>query len=337
MKRSRANTLIIVVIIFFVCVAWWWLYSSPSAVSRAYAKETNMEISRMRIESTNPSSEKLASLALQAKKIKQGSDAMVMEVKFYGKVIDQYGNPVPDMKVSYDAGNAPFTDGSGRGEVMTDADGIFMVTNAKANIFSIDKLEKETYEAHANVGFKGYDQGGRNGIGSWSDYTRENPYVFKVWKVDKYANVAALNNGDYSIYKFLPDGKSHVIDLLLPGNSGLDVGTGGHLVVLVEATDNEWKFRIAAVNGGIQEAADVYKNMAPEEGYQDHLEYGVKTTTINSPQNRVEKTYYFKSNGNYGVATLLIRPYHNDQASIRTDNYVINLEGGRELAVRPKE
>lgn len=313
---------------------WWWLHRNPYTVSRAYIEETNKETARMRQEAANPSSERLAALAVQAEKMQQGSDAMVMAVQFYGKVIDQYGNPVPDMKVSYDAGNAPFTRGSGPGFVMTESDGSFVIANVKANILDIRALEKENYEVRAWVTFRGYNQGGGDGVGSWADYRKEKPYVFKAWKAEKYAKVTV---GEEGVWRFERN-QTYTLDLHgEKGNRKFQGLQPGDLRVLFSADDEGWKVKIAAVDGGLQETGDEYMNLAPELGYLPELEYSGKKTNYDS----LRKQYYLQSrNGqSYGALKVEILPYYSSSVkdSAIVMSYVINLEGGRELAVRPNE
>jgi hypothetical protein len=277
-------------------------------------------------------------------------EAELRPINFVGRVIDQNGDPVVNAKAAVVISGNYFASGdAGNGMVATNSDGYFVINNLKGVSLGIYDFEKYGYQINTKTKIGGppgeeeaanphfYDFKEHSNALLWSDYTHEHPYVIKAWKVSKYSEVNTLKNGDHKIYKFIPNGKDHVINLLSPSESGLDGTTGSHLITSVKAIDTEWNFRVAAVNGGVQEALDSYTNVAPEEGYKDHIEYSFKTVNKNSVQNELEKTYYFKSGKTYGVVTLLVRPYHRDEASIRTDHYVINLEGGRELAVKPKE
>lgn len=313
---------------------WWWFYRSSTAASHAYAIETNKEIAIMRKQAEVKTPERLAYLASMASKLSAASDAMVMNVEFHGKVVDQFGSPVTGMKVTYEAGGSPYTKGSGIGSVMTEEDGSFVIANVKAYLLNIWEFEKDNYEARGRVSFRGFIQGGGDGIGSWDDYTKEKPYIFHASKIEKYARVKSEKG---RLLTFDPSGTIYTVDFT--GEDRVKWGgvREGDIRISVSRNDNDWQIKIDGVDGGIQETNEEYMNLAPESGYQETVTYsGGKENSFS-----VKKKLYFKSRGGkiYGALKLDMRPYakfDGKDAGIDVD-YAINLEGGRELAVKPEE
>jgi hypothetical protein len=255
---------------------------------------------------------------------------MLGEINFYGQAVDQYGNPIVGARIRYDAGGATFAKGSGKGETISNENGIFNIVG-KGQGLSVS-LSKNNYEFLPDYRFASFVD--PEHPRAWPDYnTPDKSYIFNGWKVDEYAKT---RKGEDKNFRFLGDGKEHVIDLI-GSNPVIDSGSAGDFTVMFNVSETEWSFRVSSIEGGILETSDIYKNLAPETGYQPYYEYSSseKTDPKNIKYDALTKEYYFKSRGNtYGYMMLLIRPYHRDKASVKIKFYVINLEKGRNLIVK---
>ena len=273
-------------------------------------------------------------------KIAQGQ---LKPVTFVGRVIDQVGNPVVGAKMFVDAGGNYLAAGSGTRFITTDENGFFEVADLKGTDLALGDGKKDGYEIHVKTplgaregeelvwphfyAYKAY-----NNALLWEDYTHEHPYVIKAWKVEKYAQVASSEDD----LGFKPDGRVYKLDLL---KSPIDYGSklqGGDITVVFLVDKSKWSVKIGAVDGGLQETSDVYKNIAPEAGYQSEATYHGNVS--GRGQDNFDKNYYFKSrNGQvYGSLKMTIRPSADTDPDIVL-SYVVNIEQGRELAVKPKE
>jgi hypothetical protein len=264
-----------------------------------------------------------------AKKLTTVSESMLGDINFYGQAVDQYGNPIVGARIRYDAGGATFAKGSGKGETISDANGLFTVVG-KGKSLSVS-LSQKNYEFLSSYRFASFVD--PEHPVAWPDYNMDNPYIFKGWEIEEYAKVREGKNKNF---RFVGDGKEHIIDLI-GIDPVIDSGSAGDFTVMFNVSEAEWSFRISSIEGGILETSDTYKNLAPETGYQPYYEYS--SSEITDPKSikydSLTKEYYFKSRGNtYGYMMLLIRPYHRDKASVKIKSYVVNLEKGRNLTVK---
>lgn len=274
--------------------------------------------------------EKIKSASTKSKKLTAFSDLVMMQdVNFHAHVVDQKGNPVKNAKVEFSAGNAPLSEGAGTGYTTTDAAGRFSITQAKAYNLRIVSIQKSGYDTKKTERwFRGYDD---PNFETWNDYsTPETAYVFEAWKVEKYPKVFT---GTREIWIF-EQNKSYSLDFLgEKGNRQLTDSEQGDLSVVFDIVGEDWTFTLSGINGGIQETHDEYMNFAPKDDFQPVLE------TSGTGQQTIRKNFYFTSQNEkvYGAVQMEVRPFYsrtkNNSALFMT--YVINLEGGRNLAVKP--
>jgi hypothetical protein len=205
---------------------------------------------------------------------------------FYGVVIDQWGNPVPNVLVTAKVGTyVSFSEGGGEDSTTkTDRQGRFSFTGLRG----------------AGVGYllelKGYEYDQRQ-----ASTTRPNDYVPDpskpvVFKIRKLLDPVPLH--DVSISAGIPcDGTPTSFDPVAGGY-------GGDLVVTLLRTPVhidrkvpfDWTLTLTVKNGGLVEATGPYPYEAPAEGYLPSVSYTEKASEKPwSPQLR--KSYYFESNG----------------------------------------
>ncbi len=259
------------------------------------------------------------------------AEAAAKKIEFYGKIVDQYGNPVPGVQVKYIARSEYLVSSSGLGTVITDSEGHFNTEGAKGTGLSIRKFTKSGYQFTGIQRFDNFNRYEDSVL--WQDFTKDQPYIFKAWKVERYPETI---KSESNLYLLTPDGRKSTFDILAKGKQRFKKGVEkGNFTISFDRVDNDWSVRLEALDGGVLETNDTFRNLAPESGYQEFVEYKFP---ING-SDTVEKMYYIKmlDGKYYGQMTIEFRAYNyrNGKAAVIL-SYVVNIENGRNLAVRPK-
>ncbi len=197
-------------------------------------------------------------------------------VSFFGRVVDQHGNPIPGVKVGLsvrymkDFGPAlGINDTFDHPKLTSDADGRFALLGAVGAFLTVESLEKPGYEPSAKAFQQAYWY--------WRDQDAYQPdpgqpETFQMWKLAGAEKLIrnAVGNG------LSVSGSSTHFDLI----EGKIVESGGDITArLIRKPEQiqwgqrnyEWTIEIIANNGGILQSADEQMYRAPETGYQDKL------------------------------------------------------------------
>lgn len=340
------NKIILVLIIFSVVLSVLFLVQrraseeldqKPLPNEKEYTAGVNQWLEEKKKRKEELKNNKAQALEARSKihweKVKQISDSMVEEIRFYGKVVDQYGSPVNGALVEYEAGSAYLAEGTGVSRSHTGSDGIFVTTDAKGKSLSIRSISKPGYEFKFDEtkerNFENYKRFDDSVL--WEDYTEKSPYIFRLWKVEGYQKTKV---GSERLFLFVPDGSDYTFDFSAPKKGIFKKGDhDGDLKVVFNRTEESWDLVITAYEGGLQEAEGVYLNLAPEESYQEIIEYNF----LRSESEKLNRMYFIKiRNGEmYGKVRMRIDAYRRDKAAVYL-SYVLNLEKGRNLAVKNK-
>ena len=240
-----------------------------------------------------------------------------------GRVVDQYGKPVPDVKVEYSKGNNPWfgvelvpIGGSvARFEEETDSKGRFYIKSYADNI-SGPWLEKEGYvyfPTHNNP-------------------SEDKTYV--MWRRGKPANkIVWLNipgRVNQNETKRFPE---YIPSYEYPIRVEVTASSAGTYKELLG-----WSITLGVVGGGIQLAKDIYPFEAPEGGYQDTITLSDSIEDDGVVAEKVTRYMYFRTGeGHYGYFEASISPYgywdrNKEQYQIYTNfKYWINPDGSRNL------
>jgi hypothetical protein len=247
---------------------------------------------------------------------------------FYGKVVDQYGQPVVGADVNVEV-NLEMGRGSPQ-KTQTDAVGLFQFTRLRGRSLSITPEKKGFQIQGHGLGLKGL-----NG----PETSPNNRAVYTMWKLKGPEPMIH----DQKRYNFKPDDRIYTIDLL---SKKMAEGTNdvGDLLVQIQRPpqikpreDFEWSFTMTAIGGGVIEVTnDDYLNEAPASGYQP--QYKLNLTPAN-PRWRGwngEETFYLKSRDGkvYGHFHIRINPFSRDGSSLEIESYV-NPAGSRNLEFDP--
>lgn len=290
-------------------------YSSPMDYLKSFANE--IEVSNAYHEGKISKEESIfADTMLRNKK----------EIDFYGRVIDQSGQPVVSAKVRGIV-KLGFGDTEER-DTMTDSDGLFHFLDLHGQGLAI-RLQKQGYQASSKIPFQMPDN-------YWPDSAH--PAEISMWK----SRGSEPMIHDRKLYGIRPNGTVFTINLVSKKKVAGESADGDLLVRLERPAQLkpkqkfDWKFEISAVNGGLIEATNAdYLNEAPESGYEPSYQIDMSATNQNWRE-QVGKTFYFKSrNGHvFGHFDMTVIPDYNGTAAFRIDSYV-NPAGSRDLEFDP--
>lgn len=252
-------------------------------------------------------------------------------IDFYGLVMDQNSNVVPDVhvKVAVQQLTAPnpATLELGANEITlerdTGMDGRFEINGVSGEGFQVESIQKEGYILSPRTP-------DHFGPGSGSV---ENPVVIKMWKQGA---KASLIGGSYVFG--IDSGKTYTLNLVT-GNKNEGETEGDLLVSITRPPDAKprdvfpWSFSIKAIDGGLVEADphDEFTYVAPDSGYKAKIEMQFDP---NSPgwTSVVRENVFIRSRHGqiYGHAQIEIDSIYNVHSAIQID-YTLNHNASRNL------
>jgi len=252
------------VLILLGLLAWWfWPRLAPPTIARTNPDGSPIPLTPAQLQDLKDY-EMPRMLALMAKANRP--------IEFYGKVVDQNGNPIPSVKVSLDIklikipapGELP-GDMFDTYTLTTDANGLFSLTGAKGELLTVESLEKTGYDAaHKNIN-KGYWYWASIGyVGN-----PKQPEIFQMWKrTGTEELVRKTFSTDLDV-----DGTSVFYDLLQGtqgfGNRDIVVSLVRNPQQIASGQRNyEWTATIEVPDGGLIISSDEQMYLAPQEGYQ---------------------------------------------------------------------
>ena len=253
---------------------------------------------------------------------------------FYGKVVDQYGQPVPGANVT-----AEVHVSSGPGSTQrtqTDANGLFQFTGLRG---------RSLYVTPEKPGFQiqGHGLGERGANGPETMPTQR--AVYTMWKLK---GPEPMIHKELSSRTIQPDGRFYTVDFI---KSQITEGTNtpGDMTIQIQRSPEikprekcDWSFTMAANGGGFIEVTnDAYLNAAPERGYQQQYQMTRYATNLVNystwPLYRTDRTFYVTSRGGqvYGHFQIKeLEPDYRGKAALRIESY-INPAGSRNLEFDP--
>ena len=275
----------------------------------------------------------------------EGSDAKLKDeyellnhrpIEFYGKVIDQYGQPVAGTEVQGTlAIRTPSNSGVEKHKTVTDGNGNFQFKGLEGEAIGMWPI-KGGYE------FSGQDS---NFVYSlfYGDRVHKpdpnNPVIFKMWKL---AGPEPMIEGQ-KFFKIKPNGPEYTIDLVngkkIEGKSNQgDFIVRVHRPAIVSPKDRyDWSFEIEPVDGGIIETDGPFPYLAPEIGYKPNYLHMVTTSQTNWSYN-VGKLFYIKSRAGRVHARVQVAIYADYPDGSALDlKYYANPSGSRNLEFDPKK
>lgn len=345
----KKRAVILVLLIALLAFLAWWLWARGAAKPAAESKPTDSPSlaakasqsvsSATQAGSPAPAGTSAAKPDLKAQLHEIMSNAN-RPISFYGKVIDQDGNPISGVKVTLqirymkEVGPVGIGDTFSEPTLTTGADGLFTLTDAKGSLLGLKALKKDGYEPSPKA-FNGT-------YWYWRDKEpyqpkAERPEIFRMWK-----KAGAEKLVDHDKMTRIPyDGTSVTFDLLTSDK----VQSGGDLRVTLVRNPREitygqrnykWTLTVEAVDGGVIESSDEQMYRAPLEGYQPKL---VVHMSANDQKWTDEKSValYLKSRGgkHYGSVKLDVMVGSDKPTTGLSFRSFINPSGSRNLEYDP--
>jgi hypothetical protein len=191
--------------------------------------------------------------------------SLATPITFYGKVVDQNGKLVPNVRVGYGLLDKFNASGS-TGHQFADETGYFKITGVRGAVIGVTVSKNGYYQIH-NVS----NQNFAYGIGADSSTkpppTRDNPAVFVLHKMGETEPLIQVSSRTYRIPR---DGTPVGVNL----ETGQRSSTG-HIRVEAWTTDqvkdaerhHDWRCRISVPGGGLVERKGQFDFEAPRDGY----------------------------------------------------------------------
>ena len=342
MKQQR---LLLGVGLVGICILVWWLFfSQPSESARKVRQQKAKQATKAPQPKSASQGATTNALAKPKSKLERSREILQKEnhrpIEFYGKAVDQYGQPVVDAEaicrvLIHDG----YREESENHEARTGADGAFSFDGFNGERMAI-LLQKEGYEQDlrpsATNGFT-YSLMSRPEEIHHPDPS--NPVIFNMWKLAGAEPMVEVEG----FYGVSVDGKTYTFDLLrkkkienADGNGDLRVKVNRPSQIAPKSK-YDWSFIIEAVDGGIRETDETFKYLAPEGGYQSFLEIPINAEDP-AWSERFKKSIYLKSRGGkfYGRLDIEVFSNYQNDGVFRVKGYV-NPNGSRNLEWDPEK
>lgn len=223
-------------------------------------------------------------------KIQKIVEVFSVPISFWGKVIDQNGNPVPKAAIHFSFADKYFKEGTKR-SALADDQGFFAIEDGKGAGVYVSVYKDGYYGTSQSSGSFGY--GAPVGL---PRPTRDNPAIFVLHKMGE-AEPMIKSMGTVRVPR---DGTPVAITLrkerpVLVGREQ------GDLVIEVWTDDAnkddrrryDWRCRVTVPSGGLVERTDQLDFFAPAEGYSSEFEH---TALRTGPRwtNNLKREFFLK-------------------------------------------
>lgn len=236
-----------------------------------------------------------ASVAKQATQERKWDAVFANPVNFYGKAVDENGDPIQGASVRYSVPSNLLQIGRGTNEgPLTDANGLFSITGKTGAGITVIVSHPDFYNTdQSSRQFSYFRSNDRNPSVS-------HPAVFVLRKKGVSEPLLKLKQVLRNVPK---DGRS--VQVGLAGESTGDIAFQAWTSPRAQDAANNapfaWKVRVEVPDGGLVAYEDQFQFQAPESGYAPAIEYDMPASGIDGKwRDRLEQTYFVKlGNGNY--------------------------------------
>jgi len=270
---------------------------------------------------------------------------------FYGRVIDQYGQPVLNAEVNYSRGEFGTTTTNSNGDFIVKGIGkLLTITSINHDSIDFHHNPKDAYRSNAQQepianSLDFYRSKPENSeLLSYLSTTINSPHIFKAWRVTEITPNINIYNGQLS-EGMISDGRIYTINLKQGRGTLKEGGRHGQLKVSCKRKllkskrerreHNDWEFTLEAIDGGIQGTDDYYLNTAPNTGYKKNITVKYFSSS-NNYKHYFNKRYYFKSNKGsvVGAFFLAFKPFARMKlCGLALELYKYNTQGSHNLTI----
>ncbi len=343
---KKKGLIILLATVFVFGLFWLFRHKPANPIEKTDAEPTLMagmtnplneakQHASIAPQSSNTVTEAEDFFAQREKEMKQAEDRANNEwrapIEFYGRVVDETGNPIEDAKVAFGWNNLS---GSLSREGQSDSQGLFSLQGEQGKFLSVKVSKKGFYEYKPQG--EGFFYAGRN-----ENFVPDanNPIVFRLHKKGNAEPLIVFG-------KTIPisiSGKP--LELNLKTGQITTVGQGDLLLEFVRTplaqTTNrhvfDWSLRITPRNGELVAANREFDFVAPETGYQAAELIDMPVSLPEKWIGRLDRQYFLKfTDGKYARVHIDLMPYNG---SLKIESF-LNPSGSRNLeydpAVQPK-
>lgn len=259
-----------------------------------------------------------------------------VQINFYGKIMDQHGQPVPNAHITIEiphfSSQGEYFEADKTLHVKSNNKGLFTVHNQRGNKLNVESITKNGYE-YSRI------ENPNNSFEYWR-YMNDrffipnetNPVVFRMRKKQDSTYLIHWENFNSKMFYGNATEEAWHLDLVWPDFrpahlTNLNVNYGSKPMdtdVIVQVRSNQTQngynvcFTVPDVSGGILET-NVLMYTAPESGYQTNLVYYVPV--INKEMFKTNTFFYIKARGSkvYARVNASFTSYGYDNGGVILD------------------
>lgn len=271
----------------------------------------------------------------------QGFGSDNIPIAFYGKVVDQDGQPLTGAVINMGLSVGELTPvpeapgalllrvRSDKATAETGTNGLFSLVGFSGRGVEIKSIIKKGYKLSDKTRLSYITVASAQPFHS----DPNNPVVFKMWKREK--REALIVNKEF--FGVPPDGQSVTIDFVeLRKTVGI---RPGDIIVRIKRpptiephTRFDWSCSIKAVDGGLIHTDDEFLYEAPSSGYKPEYDFVMAKTNSGWVSEVKNQQFYLKSRNGavYGSLVVEVVPKYNKVSSFNV-TYIINPAASRNL------
>jgi hypothetical protein len=219
--------------------------------------------------------------------------AYAAPISFYGKVIDESGEPIEGAFVKLIAADSPVANGT-EYERLSDNHGLFSITGARGAGIVV-YISKSGY--HSTKQSQGrYVYGGVRSNADPENPTNNTPALFVLKKKGEVASLVKLKTGSVMLSR---NGNTTRLSLrrerakLLPDAPEGDIQIELWSDYTEGMREYNWRCRIVVPGGGLIERGDAYAFEAPATGYKPVFEFDM-STSADRWRPHLEKAFFLR-------------------------------------------
>lgn len=260
----------------------------------------------------------------------------LQSIAFYGRVVDQHGQPVPNAKVRGNVEIIRYWMDQKWDEhfTTTDSNGYFHFSGLHGQALVVSP-KKDGYESKCDKSFE------YSGLASSQDRHQPDPKAPVVFTIWKQAGAQPLKHEEFDRVGVPVDGQPVSFDLLKgektsSGNGDLVVKIVRHPEHIQRGQPFDWSAVIESPSGGIRAHSDQYPYEAPADGYAPQLTIDMPADAPNW-QSSVRRSFYLKARDGKLYARIILKittDYEPPPTGVTIETWA-NPTGSRNLEFDP--
>jgi hypothetical protein len=311
----------------------------PASNANVVSPKTNAAVSTPTADAGNTNSSTPPQIQTTNSRLERFTNALESKnasVNFYGRVIDQESNSVPEARVvmhvrqwHLDATADPWGNKFPKSERITDSDGNFSLEGTTGDSLTIESVSKEGYCLSPKApNIFGY---GNVPVPFHPD--PQNPVIIQMWKLGEPQKLISHHLSGTG----LPVDGSPVEFDLFNGTKA----AGGQLIICLKRDPQilpphgpryDWSLELEVPNGGLVVNNDEFMYLAPDSDYQKVFKFDMPKDAENWNTAINQQFYIELENGKYfGSLVIRLSTIHDTPPLGITLDIVLNPNGSRSL------